>query len=119
MEELVRHNQAVARAETLRDIAGKIKPLLDENDRVFAILLCFSDGFLDELDVVVCKTIHFIGVILTDRFLGAHFQYPPQLVFAESVCCCTFRCRLGFSVGKLLFQSRGGSAVCPPVSGGS
>ena len=38
MEELVRYDQTVARVETLRDIAGKIKPLLNENNRVFAIL---------------------------------------------------------------------------------
>ena len=45
VEELVRHDKAVAGAEAVRHIAGEVEPLFNEHLRVWAILPGFLDGF--------------------------------------------------------------------------
>ena len=101
MEELVRHDEAVAGAKAIRHIAGEVEPLLNEHLGVRAILPCFLDSFQNEFQVAVRVHLHFVGVVLADRAGGAHLQRLAELVFRQCVSGGAFGCGFRFSVLKL------------------
>ena len=117
VEELVRHDKAVAGAEAIRHIAGEVQPLLNEHLRVRAVLPGFLNGFQNELQVTVRVHLHLVGIVLTDRAGGAHLQCLTELVFCKGMSRCTFCGSFRFSVLELQFQPSGGIAVKPAVGG--
>ena len=117
VEELVRHDEAVAGAEAVRHIAGEVQPLLNEHLWVRAILPGFLNGFQNELQVTVRVHLHFIGIVLADRAGGAHLQCLTELVFRQRMSGGTFGCGFRFSILKLQFQPCGWIAVKPAVGG--
>ena len=118
VEQLVRHDEAVAGSEAVRHIAGEVQPLLNEHLGVRAILPGFLDGFQNEFHVAVRIQFHFIGVVLADRAGGAHLQRFAELVFCKGMSRCTFCGSFRFSVLELQFQPGGWVAVKPAVGGG-
>ena len=118
VEELVRHNEAVAGPETVRHIAGEVQPLLNEHLWVRAILPGLLDGFQNEFHIAVCVHLHLVGIILADRADGAHLQCLTELVFCKGMSRCTFCGSFRFSVLELQFQPSGWIAVKPAVGGG-
>ena len=118
MQELVRHDEAVAGSEPIRDIAGEVQPLLDEDEGVCTVLLGYLDLLQHEFHIAVGVQLHFVGVVLAGRSGGAHFQSFAELMLTQRVGGRTFRCRLRGSVGELPLQIGGGVAVHPTVSRG-
>ena len=53
MEELVRHDKAVAGTEAVRYIAAEVQSLLNVDDWVSTVLAGLRDGFQHELHIVV------------------------------------------------------------------
>ena len=101
MEELVRHDEAVAGPETVRHIAGEVQPLLNEHLWVRAILPGLLEGFQNEFHITVRVQFHFVGVVLADRAGGAHLQSFAELVFRQRMSGGAFGCGFRFSVLKL------------------
>ena len=117
MEELVRHDKAVAGAEAIRHIAGEVQPLFNEHLGVRAVLSGFLDGFQNEFQVAVRVHLHFVGVVLADRAGGAHLQRLAELVFRQRMSGGAFGCGFRFPVFELQFQPCGWIAVEPAVGG--
>ena len=117
VEGAVSDEDAVPGAEALRDITGKVQPLLNEHLGVRAVLPGFLDGFQNEFQIAVCVHLHFVGVVLDDRAGGAHLQRLAELVFRQRMSGGAFGCGFRFSVLKLQFQPCGWIAVEPAVGG--
>ena len=107
MEELVRHDKAVAGAEAIRHIAGEVEPLFDEDFRVRAELPGFLQGFQNKLHIAVRIGVHLVRVVLADRLTGAHFQCFAEFVFRKGMSCGTFGGGFRFPVLKFLLQPCG------------
>ena len=73
MQEFVRHNEAVAGSKPIRDIAGEVQPLLDEDKGVCAVLLGHLNLLQYEFHIAVDVHLHFVGVVLADSPDGSHF----------------------------------------------
>ena len=85
VEQLVRHDETVPGAKALRDPAGEIQPLFDEDQRIGALQLGLGELLQHELHTAVCVCVHFVTVVLGHRLAGAYLQSAAELVFAEGV----------------------------------
>ena len=115
MQELVRHDQAVAGAEPVRHITGEVQPLFDEDEGVGAERLCFLQLLQHELHIPIGIGVHFIAVIRADRLPGTQLQRLFELVLGESMGGGAFSCGFCLTVGELQFQPRRGVAVEPAM----
>ena len=114
-KELVRHDQAVAGAETVRHITRKIQPLFDENKRIGAERLGFLQLLQYELHIPIGVGVHFIAVIRADGLPGTQLQRLLELMLGKGVGGSAFSRGLRLPVGKLQLQPRRGVAVEPAM----
>ena len=115
VQELVRHNQAVAGAEPVRHITGEVQPLFDEDERVGAERLSFYQLFQHELHIPVGVGVHFIAVIRADWFSRTNFQRLFELVLGKGMGGGSFRRGFRLPVGELQLQPRRGVAMEPAM----
>ena len=115
VQELVRHNQAVAGAEPVRHITGEVQPLFDEDERVSAERLSFLQLFQHELHIPVGVGVHFVTIKRANGLSGAQLQRLFELVLGESMGGGAFRCGFCLPVGELQLQPRRGVAMEPAM----
>lgn len=115
VQELVRHNQAVAGAEPVRHITGEVQPLFDEDEGIGAEHLSFLQLLQHELHIPIGVDVHFIAVIRADWFPGTDLQRLFELVLGESMGGGSFGRSLRLPVGELQLQPRRGVAVEPSM----
>ena len=115
VQELVRHDQAVAGAEAVRHIAGEVQPLFNEDKRVGAERLGFLQLFQHKLHIPIGIGVHFIAVIWADGLPGTQLQCLFELVLSQSVSSGAFGCGFRLPVGELQLQPRRGVAVEPSM----
>lgn len=116
VEQLVRYDEAVAGPKSVRDIAGEVQPLLNEDEGICTVLFCNLNLLQNEFQVAVGVHLHFVRVIFTCGPGRALFQRLAEFMLTQSMGGGAFRCGLRGLVGELSLQIGGGVAVHPTVS---
>ena len=111
VNDLIRNDDHISRAEAVGSIVGNIDTLLHCKNRLFALTLGILDFTDDKGNIIIHGFQQVIRIVVRHRAFCAKFQVLLNEVFCQSVSGRAF-CGIGtLLIGKLLSQHQGRGTV--------